>query len=376
MTKYLKNNICEFELLTNWDKSIKYNILSTCFFKMGSHYKNFNIYIQGLKRLIRIIESQSKYVLRIFIDEHIKSDLNIYSVLTSSDKIQIVLFKCNNYVDRNNFHIDVFGALVRLFPIFDFDLNDSLNVIVIDIDLNNEDINKLKILMNYNTKEEEIIGMGTIKNLLITKYRPHFFCGLIGIFNIKFPKSIILDFIKDAPNIDDKGIYGKRLKTFGYGTDELFLNDYFLYSNNYKYIKKVKLGILLNYDINWFLYHYKSELLQDMASKTYSNLRFILGKFYKPNMTSEQMFDLIDKLTYQIPSNDTNKMYISKLFYELIKELNNKNTEWFSKEHIKLIFNYFYNLVDCLAVIYFNPINLKITNINILQKNIFKYKLK
>lgn len=369
MNNYLKNNICEFERITEWDTTHKYNILSTCFFKMGSHYKNFDIYILGLKKLIKLIESQSKYILRIFIDEHIKSDKQIYPILINP-QVQIVLFKCSDYLDNTNYHIDVFGALTRLFPIFDFYFNDSLNVIVIDVDLNDEDLMKLKILMGYETDKKEIIGMGMIDKLLITKYRPHFFCGLFGVFNVKFPKSIITKFIQNASNINDKGIYGKRLKPYGYGTDELFLNEYFLYLDNYKYIKGIKLGMLINYDINWFMYYYKNELLEDMASRTYANLKSILGKFYKPNMTSEQMFRLIDKLTYQIKSTNSNKIYISNNFYKLIEELNFKNLEWFSLEDIKLIYKYFINIIDCLAVIYFNPSDLQITDVNILEKNI------
>ena len=373
MNGFLKNDICEFNTLTQWDKKMKYNILSTSFFKMGSHYKNFDTYVKGLKKLIKLIESQSKYVLKIFIDEHIKADDEIYPLLLNSDKIHVIMFKCFNYIDNSNYHIDVFGALVRLFPIFDFEFNDSLNVIVVDVDLNDDDLIKLKILMNYDTENKEIIGMGMIDKLLIYKYRPHFFCGLFGVYNSKFPKSIICDFILNAPNINDKGIYGKRLKPFGYGTDELFLNEYFLYIDNYKYIDGIKLGILLNYDINWFMYYYKNELLKDLSSKTYSYLKRILGKFYKPNMTSEQMFELIDKLTYHVKSTNLDKIYISNNYYSLIKELNFKNLEWFSLEHIKLTYKYLFNIVDCVAVIYFNPKNLDITNINILKKDIIKY---
>lgn len=370
MKEYLKNELCNFEILTQWDSTIKYDILSTSFFKMGSHYKNFNTYIIGLKKLIKLVESQSKYVLRIFIDERIKADNQIYPILIGSKKVQVILFKCLNYIDNSNYHIDVFGAMVRLFPIFNFDLNDAINVIVVDIDLNQEDLLKLKILMGYNTVKKEIIGMGMIDKLLIYKYRPHFFCGLFGVFNTKFPKSIIIDFIVNAPNINDKGIYGKRLKPYGYGTDELFLNEYFLYLDNYKYIANIRLGILLSYDINWFMYYYKSELLEDMASRTYWALKKILGKFYKPNMTSEQMFGLMDKLTYQIRSSNPDKIYISNNYYKLIEELNFKNLELFSLTHIKLIYKYFYNIVDCLAVIYFTPSNLEITDVNILEKNI------
>ena len=369
--KYLSNDICEFEIISSWDTTIKYNILSTCFFKMGSHYKNFSIYIEGLKKLIKMISKQKKYFLRIFIDEHIKSDPGIYDVLIKSEQVQIILFKCSDYI-RDTYHIDVFGALVRLFPMFDFEFNDALDIIIIDVDLNYEDLKKLQILMEYNqnTNTKEIIGMGMIDKLLITKYRPHFFCGLFGVYNVKFDKSIIIDFITNAKNISDKGIYGKRLKSYGYGTDELFLNEYFLYANSYKNISDIKLGILIYYDINWFMYYYKNELLVDMASKTYNNLKLILGKFYNKLLTSEQMFNKIDKLTYQIKSYNPDKIYISNNFYKLINELDSKNLEWFSLDNIRIINKYFSSIIDCLAVVYFNPENLDIYNVKILKKNI------
>jgi pyruvate kinase len=51
--------------------------------------------------------------------------------------------------------------------LFDFDSNDADNVIIIDIDLNQEDLNKLKILINYETKNQEIIGAGQVEKMLI-----------------------------------------------------------------------------------------------------------------------------------------------------------------------------------------------------------------
>jgi hypothetical protein len=70
-----------------------------------------------------------------------------------------------------------------------------------------------------------------------------------------------------------------------------------------------------------------------------------LGKFYKPNMTSEQMFKLVDKLTYQIKSTNPDKIYISNNFYKLIEEINFKNLEWFSLEDIKLIYKYLFYII-------------------------------
>lgn len=377
--EYLKNPICDFEPLFDINYNKKINIVSTCFFKMNAHYKKFDTYVNGLKRLINLIASQNKYVLRIFIDSHIKNDENIFKILTSSDKVQIVLFKCSNYMDENKYHLDLFPTLIRAFTFFSFDFNDANDVIMVDIDLNLEDLNKLKILMNYETKSKEMVGAGTINNLLITKYLPHFYCYLFGVYNVKFDKSIILNFIANAPNIIDKGMYGKRLKPFGFGVDELFLNEYFVYYDNSKYIQDVKLGMILNYDVNWFIYQYKDELLKDLASLTYKNLRFILGKFYKPNMSSEQMFSLMDKLTYQIKSKDKNKIYISNQYYKLIRHLMNNNLEWFSKEHIKLTDKNFSGIVDCMAIFYYNPTNLHINDVVILKKNIVennRYSLK
>lgn len=381
MTKinYLTNDICEFEVLSNYDNTHKYDILSTCFFKMGSHYKNFDVYIRGIKNLVKLVKSQSKYVLRIFIDEHVRADNSLYSVLANDEQIQIVLFKCAKYLTSDFYHIDVFGALVRLFPLFNFDNNDAQNVIVIDIDLNWEDANKLKAVINYEPDKniKEIVGMGMIDDLLIKKYRPHFFCTIFGVFGVKFDKSIILNFIQNAQNITDKGHYGKRLKPFGYGTDELFLNEYFLYSNKmndgtYPVIKGIKLGMLLNYDINWFLYHYKSDLVAESSPNTYSNLKYILGKFYKNSMSVEQMFNLIDKIVYQAKSSDPNKIYISLRFYDVINRLYLQKLELFGFEHVKLIYDYFFNIIDCLGIFYFDPTNLNIIDVRILQKNLIK----
>ena len=90
---YLENDICDFELLFPLDVTKKKNILSTCFFRMSKHYKNLNTYINGLKRIIKIVNQQNKYTLRIFIDENIKKDTEIFKLLKSSSKVEIVVFK-------------------------------------------------------------------------------------------------------------------------------------------------------------------------------------------------------------------------------------------------------------------------------------------
>lgn len=368
MIKYLENNICDFELLFDIDYNKKVNILSTCFFKMGKHYKNFIIYVNGLKKLIRMLERQDRYVLRIFIDENIREDKEIMEVLKSSNKVQIVIFKCHKYME-GNYHIDVFGALVRLFPVFNFKNNDSENVIVIDIDLNNEDTRTLKKILYYKTNKIQIIGKGFANNLLVMKLKPHFFCGLLGFFNYKYDHEIITSFILNANNILDKGIYGKREKPFGYGTDELFLNNYFIYKGNIT--SKSELGLIYDYDINWFIFHYKDELLKDEPKLMRENIIEILGKFANIKMTTEELIDLLDKKIYGVNSSDPDKILLSKNYYKLIKRLVEQNKEWFDLSNMKLINKYYNGIVECTSIIFFNRDNLDIYKIiNINQKRI------
>lgn len=294
---YLKNDICDFEILFPLDLNKKKNIISSCFFKMNNHYKKFDIYINGVKNIIKLLERQNKYVLRLFIDENIKNDKEIFSVLESSKKIEIVVFKCLNYMN-DNYHYDVFGSLIRFFPLFDFENNDSGNVIVIDIDLHEDDRICLKSLINFETNYREIVGRAssTPYPKIMKKELPHMMAGLMGYYNCKFDKDIIIGFIKNAHNIKDTGKYERRLTTFGYGVDELFINKYLLFFNDSIYIKNIKIGIIMDYNINLFLYYYKDILKKN--ENIYDNLKYILGNLYKENNSIDDMFTDIDNYIY------------------------------------------------------------------------------
>lgn len=369
MTKYLENNICEFETLFDIDYSKKVNILTTCFFKMSKHYKNFETYIRGLKKLINMLNSQNKYILRIFIDENILEDREIMSVLKSSNKVQIVLFKCAKYM-KESYHIDVFGALVRLFPAFNFKNNDAENVICIDIDLNSDDIETLRKFLYYKTDKVQIIGKGMISSLFLLKLRPHYFCGLIGFFNKKYNYEIITDFIDKAPTIQNKGIYGKREKPFGYGTDELFLNEYFIYAKDYT--NGTELGSMFEYDINWFIYHYKEDMMKENPNLSRDYLTYILDDLYKPNLTTEELFDLLDSKIYQINYKNKDKINLTTNYYKLLKILVEEKKKWFDRSIMKLINKYYQGIIQCLSIVFFNKENMdiyKVVNINSKKLN-------
>lgn len=122
--KYLENSICEFKLLKNYSDKKK-SILSTSLFRMKNHYKNFKIYILGLKRWIKFLNSyNNNYVMRIFIDKNIYEDQQIMKIINQCKKIEPVIFTCSEYMNEG-FHVNVFGSLVRFFPIFNFKNNDA-----------------------------------------------------------------------------------------------------------------------------------------------------------------------------------------------------------------------------------------------------------
>jgi hypothetical protein len=359
MTIYLKNDICEFETLFDLNLQKKVNIITTCFFKMGNHYKNINKYIDGLKKIVKLINSQNVYMLRIFIDQNVKDDKDIFNLLTSNNKIQIVLFKCLKYM-KSSYHIDVFATLVRLFPIFNFENNDSKQVIVIDIDLHDDDIDKLVNAMNYKTNNQEIISMGTTEKLLVKHEKPHFFCGLTSYLNVKFDKELIINFIHDAHLIKDTGFYEKRLAPFGFGVDELFLNKYLIFNKHNRLMKNTKLGIIFQYNVNWFIY-YHMDLLKKKPMQTYNNLKLILGKYYKSTYKLDDLFNIIDKIIYGFHAKTYNKnvnvyarQYISARFYKLLQFNQKTNKYWLPKETTQFINKYMNKIVWSISYVYFD----------------------
>ena len=79
------------------------------------------------------------------------------------------------------------------------------------------------------------------------------------------------------------------------------------------------------------------------------------------------MFHTIDKLIYKVPYSDEKKIFVSKKFYMLIKQLLSKSTEWFDLDNMKLIDKYYNNIIECTSIVFFdkkaNIIDIKNLNI-------------
>lgn len=337
---YLKNDICKFKLInkTKLRKS-KINILSSCFFKMDKHYKNFNIYVNGLKRWIKFLDSfDHNYIFRLFIDSNIKKDKYIMKLINSTDKIEPVLFECKDY-KKNNYHIDLFATLVRFFPYFNFKNNDSKNVIVVDVDLHLDDLRKCKLLMKKNFKG--FVGAAETGGYFYKGSKLYVIANLMS-YGKKCDSRIITKFIKNAHKIVDKGHYNKRRTTWGFGVDEIFINKFLL-----KHVEHY--SSIFEYYVTYFLYYSKKQIMKSKRSKKI--FKVILGKYHHDDMDVTDMYNFIDKKIYQVRKVNPLVNYISKRFYKVIRYLYEKDLKWMDRKIIRLINNHFNNVIYAFAIV-------------------------
>lgn len=248
---YLKNGICNFKLIgrSKFYKEGK-NIISMCLFKLPQSYKNFDIYINGLKTWISLLEKiKSNFIIRIFIDHNILNDKEIMSVINSSKFVEPVLFLCADYV-LNKYHQDLFSTLIRFFPLFDFQNNDARSLLIVDIDLNLVISENFLIFYKYVlTNHDKINNFSFYTNFyetFLNNKEPYLYAGILfKPKKIKYQKKYILDFIQFENKLKynnkyyqrvDKGLTSKnkadrlnktRNKQFRFGIDETFLNEYF-----------------------------------------------------------------------------------------------------------------------------------------------------
>jgi hypothetical protein len=314
---------------------------------MSNHYKNFHIYINGLKRWDMFLNDHKKYKFLIFIDEHILNDNRIMNIINGKpDQFIPVLFTCYNYI-KNKYHIDVFGAIVRFFPIFDFDNNFTNKVFIVDIDQRTDYLNDVKTIINYNS-------YNVVTGSFMECFKDHYFHAIACAMHFnehKYDKNILINFIKNAHNIQDLGRYGKRDAPFGYGTDEMFINKYLFKSLDYIYNK-------VEYHTNWFIYFNLDTIKINKFSKKI--FEYLLGKYYEKNMTLDDMITFFDNaFITEINKKTKLNTYLSIKFHKLIKYMIKNKIEWIPMNQLKFIYKFLRNVLYSMLYV---KINLKTYN--------------
>jgi hypothetical protein len=158
MNDLLPNDICSFTILRNKSLLVPgVNALVSVFFKRDTYYKNFDIYTRGLSKVLKFVDDPKQndpkkpFIYVLFIDKHVADDKSIRSMIDKTKLCVPILFEAPKYM-VNDYHIDLFGTLIRFFPMFNYNNNPFNAVICIDIDLHGEDYVRLKNLMRFKHK--------------------------------------------------------------------------------------------------------------------------------------------------------------------------------------------------------------------------------
>lgn len=350
--EFLTNDICTFQVLDKQELLKEgVNILVSVFFKRDQYYKNFGIYVKGLQKVLRFVDDkryntkQNKFIYVLFIDQNIADDKEIMTLIKECKNCVPVLFRCVKYM-KGNFHYDLFGSLVRFFPMFDFPANPCNIIICIDIDLHGEDYVRLKSVMHHKFKG--VTGAGDISRVLYQNLKPYTYAGLLCFNRKKVERSLIMDFIRDAGEgkIKSKGHYGKRETDFGYGVDEIFLNDVMIEHMG-------KINTIIDYQTSYLLFHSKPFLVQeDRIKKTSDILDTILGPYSSKDMTVDQKMDFIDKNSYQIRERTEINDEICRRFTKVIDHLVEAKKIWMESNVQQFIHTYLRHIISANLVIH------------------------
>lgn len=116
MVKYCELHFHNTETNTNY----KY-LLSTSFFYLEQSYKLSVRYTDRILKIIKFVEENKNYILRIYYDETIFLDdkyTNLCEKIKLNPKVELCEYSCSNFNLSKLFHIGTFGTLLRFLPLF------------------------------------------------------------------------------------------------------------------------------------------------------------------------------------------------------------------------------------------------------------------
>lgn len=229
---------------------------------MKQGYKNFKKYLNGInewKKNIKYHLTEYDVILRIYYDDSIKENKNIYHKfrnITKEDYIETIYFNFPRFKSKkHNGHISTFGTLVRFEPIFE---KSNFDIILIrDLDIRFEKNTKYENFKNFLKDDDYKIMFyklayidripNHLKYIPKNKYNNFFYAN--GAFKIRFDKELYTKFLDDLCLQDNKELNIILEKTFNnkinryksskenninYGIDEIFLNHVLMRNTNVK----------------------------------------------------------------------------------------------------------------------------------------------
>ena len=368
--KYKCNFIKEYQ-----EPDKKYNVFSFSVFYMAKYirfYKNYSKditekrqseFLYNLTLNIQNLEQGffgDNWYIRIFYDKSLfnfKIGKRIpwmeFMMKHKKNKfLQFVQFRCEHFVNKyvHSAHINLFGTLSRLYPIFE--KNDLLETIVvfdadniITSDYFDEIVKFKKSKYDYNSFGSKYEFSYYKDDNAINKDNCYIRCGMLAV-NKKLPENLWNYILYQLKTFEDKEFADlvnklfeyhttlmpeKKIKTykqFEYGMDEIVLNYYvkkFFNDANYK-MRVVRYRPMIMAIINCIIIYLKYNHDNNKKDIVKQILMNILNNNYTGNLTKD--LDIFNKMyytniTFHTPYNKL-KPYIDILRkeYKLFEELN------------------------------------------------------
>ena len=250
------------------------NVLTCCLFTSGDAYRSFNQYIGNFRRFLKQTEHLKTFEIRVYTDDTGKDIL--LEETKDIPRVTVLHFNCPQFREGKG-HVGMFGALVRLLPMFeDLDLVWSSDIDIPDRWL---DTNYISMLEKYECKF--LLCTLVCYDEKVVWAKKHSILAGRFITKIQFPRALLTRFLnmhtegklnhmieKINNQNEDKQKKGFKPSSFPYGMDEVFLN-----YPVYNWLKRHEIRILVetDYFIRGFAFRYNDDEAKKLTESHYWN---------------------------------------------------------------------------------------------------------
>lgn len=352
----MDNNICDFETLQSPNRRYAKTV-NISFFKAMPTTKDFKIYIDGLRRWKEYKKLFPECQIQFFVDEYVGS-VPEFQQLFQEIGARVYKFECPDYLRKDNFHIGLFGTMLRFFPTFDVNKHALSVAHIQELEPStDDDIKHLTTMNAVGSKNMDVAFFYAAPMSYDVDYRetpilieksvpfPHVLAGRCA-FKEKVPFSLFSKFLKQVNSgkkfevkykfTPPKPEHGK----YSFGVDEMFLNAIVL---PYLISQGKGIGIVLHYTISETLYYMRSKIQKD--KRTLGYLNYILNENHTSTQSGMRDFDVL----FYKKTDTPRAKECAPRFYALIEQ----DPDWLGKENTYFILKAFRGYIkrDCVLVV-------------------------
>jgi hypothetical protein len=381
---YLKNNICKFTPLFNIDYKKKKNLICSSLFKLKNSYRSLNKYIDGVSIIAKHLKTKmTDYTLRLFIDQSIYNDSKIMEILLQIEGLEIVVYHCFDFIRDDIYHVGLFGTIVRMFPVFDFENNDANMILINDIDIDHQE-NIIHTEKVYNIlKEHHKLNKLTLFNIGILSSASRLYFNVhnkleyiyhdhINVYTLtdkicsiqRLPHELLTSFLKETLSNKSKfySFYEyyknsshitEEMEQYIYGVDEYFVNKTlipYVIDHKLPYATHIEWDIITT--LIWAEITINSRFNKKSRSKTnketLNEIKKILLKHDKKKQDTHRQ---IAQMSFMLDKHRINHTYYYKeilnLYESFILNYKNPDTKFiFTDEQYEILLNEFFGVYD------------------------------